>query len=123
MLAKKAPQSVRDLGPSLNTEQLWFNQSSMAAPLPQYEKGVVPEARASASRSLKRSIAPTSARISYDGHATPLISFISSREQALAQHQAELSAGERHRLARQFFMRLDSIAMGNQLVDSALGIE
>src|ERR1039457_6647729 len=30
ILAQKSPQSVHDLGASLNTEQLWFNQSSVA---------------------------------------------------------------------------------------------
>ena len=36
IVAQKSPQSVRDLGASLNTEQLWFNQSSRA-PLPGFE--------------------------------------------------------------------------------------
>ena len=35
-LTQKFPQSTRDLGPSLNTEQLWFNQSSIAD-LPDFE--------------------------------------------------------------------------------------
>ena len=36
-LAAKAPGSVRDVGPSLNTEQLWFNLAP-TAPLPGWEK-------------------------------------------------------------------------------------
>ncbi|HVT96774.1 MAG TPA: ABC transporter substrate-binding protein, partial [Acidobacteriaceae bacterium] len=37
LLRKKAPGMARDLGPSLNTEQMWFNQSP-ASPLPAWEK-------------------------------------------------------------------------------------
>ena len=75
MLKQKAPASVRDLGPSLNTEQLWFNQSPQA-PLPAWEKSWF-QARAfrvAVSQGINRA---DLARIAYEGHATPAYSFIS----------------------------------------------
>ena len=75
LLAGKAPQAVRDLGPSLNTEQLWFNQSSMAA-LPEFEKAWFQSQgfRVAVSEAIHRA---DLARIAFDGHATPAFSFIS----------------------------------------------
>jgi peptide/nickel transport system substrate-binding protein len=75
ILSKKAPQSVRDLGASLNTEQLWFNQSALAA-LPDYEKAWFMNRgfRVAVSQAIRRA---DLARIAYDGHATPAYGFIS----------------------------------------------
>ena len=75
LLAKKSPQSVRDLGPTLNTEQLWFNQSIMAA-LPNYERAWFQsrEFRVAVSMAIHRA---DLARIAFDGHATPADDFIS----------------------------------------------
>ncbi|PYT96944.1 MAG: hypothetical protein DMG38_21665 [Acidobacteria bacterium] len=36
-LAKEAPSAVRDIGPSLDSEQIWFNQVP-SAPIPDYKK-------------------------------------------------------------------------------------
>ncbi len=75
MLKQKAPASVRDLGPSLNTEQLWFNQAPQA-PLPAWERSWF-QARAfrvAVSQGINRA---DLARIAYEGHATPAYSFIS----------------------------------------------
>jgi peptide/nickel transport system substrate-binding protein len=75
LLAGKAPQSTHDLGPTLNTEQLWFNQSAMAA-LPDFEKLWFQNQgfRVAVSQAIHRA---DLARIAYAGHATPAYTFIS----------------------------------------------
>ena len=75
LLSHKAPASVRDLGPSLNTEQMWFNQSPLA-PLPAWEKGWFQSQafRLAVSGAINRA---DLARIAYQGHATAAHSFIS----------------------------------------------
>jgi len=75
VLAQKAPRAVHDLGPSLNTEQMWFNQSP-AAPIPAYEKAwfTSKNFRNAVSLALRRA---DLARIAYDGHATPANGFVS----------------------------------------------
>lgn len=75
LLRKKSPGMVRDLGPSLNTEQMWFNQSP-AAPLPDWEKAWFQNRafRVAVSQAIHRA---DLARIAYLGHATPAYSFIS----------------------------------------------
>jgi peptide/nickel transport system substrate-binding protein len=75
VLAQKAPQAVHDMGPSLNTEQMWFNQSP-TAPIPAWEKAWFTSRafRNAVSMAIKRA---DLARIAYDGHATPANGFIS----------------------------------------------
>jgi peptide/nickel transport system substrate-binding protein len=75
ILAQKSPQSVHDLGASLNTEQLWFNQSS-AAPLPEFERAWFQNQgfRVAVSEAIHRA---DLARIAYDGHATSAFGFVS----------------------------------------------
>ena len=75
VLSRTLPQAARDLGPSLNTEQLWFNQASNS-PLPGYEKQWFQSTgfRVAVSRAIQRS---DLARIAYSGHATPAYGFIS----------------------------------------------
>lgn len=75
VVARREPSAARDLGPSLNTEQLWFNQSP-ASPLPEYEKAWFRSQgfRAAISEAIHRA---DMARIAYDGHATPAFDFIS----------------------------------------------
>src|ERR1017187_5193595 len=75
ILAQKSPQSVHDLGASLNTEQLWFNQSS-AAPLPEFERAWFQNRgfRVAVSEAIHRA---DLARIAYAGHATPAFGFVS----------------------------------------------
>lgn len=75
LLRARAPDLVRDLGPSLNTEQIWFNQSP-SSPLPQWERTWFQSRafRVAVSRAIHRS---DLARIAYLGHATPAYSFIS----------------------------------------------
>lgn len=75
LLAQKSPGTARDLGPSLNSEQMWFNQSP-AAPLPDFEKAWFQNRtfRVAISQSIHRA---DLARIAYDGHATPAYGFIS----------------------------------------------
>ncbi len=75
LLAQSNPESMHDLGPSLNTEQMWFNQAP-GAPLPAWEKAWFQ------SRSFRMAVSLTIhradlARIAYDGHATPASGFIS----------------------------------------------
>ncbi len=75
LLKKKAPSTVRDLGPSLNTEQMWFNQSP-ASPLPAWERSWFQQRafRVAVSQAIHRE---DLARIAYQGHATPAYGFIS----------------------------------------------
>jgi peptide/nickel transport system substrate-binding protein len=75
LLQQKTPNAVRDLGPSLNTEQMWFNQSPAAA-LPAWERAWFQSQtfRVAVSRAIHRA---DLARIAYQGHATPAYSFIS----------------------------------------------
>jgi peptide/nickel transport system substrate-binding protein len=75
MLERRAPQAVRDLGPSLNTEQMWFNQSP-ASPLPSWERTWFQNRafRLAVSQAIRRQ---DLARIAYLGHATPATSFVS----------------------------------------------
>lgn len=75
LLARRAPGTARDLGPSLNTEQMWFNQAP-GAPLPGYEKQWFTNRsfRVAISQAIHRA---DLARIGYDGHATPAYGFIS----------------------------------------------
>lgn len=75
LLKQKDAGAVRDLGPSLNTEQLWFNQVPGAA-LPAWEKTWFQSQafRVAVSRAIHRA---DLARIAYEGHATPAYSFMS----------------------------------------------
>ncbi|MGI4829299.1 MAG: ABC transporter substrate-binding protein [Janthinobacterium lividum] len=74
-LNHRAPGTVHDLGASLNTEQMWFNQSS-SAPLPAWEKAWFSNRafRQAVSQAIHRA---DLARIAYAGHATPANGFIS----------------------------------------------
>jgi peptide/nickel transport system substrate-binding protein len=80
LLRQKAPGTVRDLGPSLNTEQMWFNQAP-ASPLPMWEKAWFQSQafRVAVSQAIHRE---DLARVVYLGHATPAYSFISSANSA-----------------------------------------
>lgn len=80
LLKRKAPNMVRDLGPSLNTEQLWFNEDP-GAPFPEWEKAWYRSQafRVAVSQAIKRA---DLARIAYQGHATPAYSFISPANSA-----------------------------------------
>ena len=75
LLRRRDPAAARDLGPSLNTEQMWFNQSP-ASPLPTWEKGWFASQafRVAVSQAIHRE---DLVRIAYLGHATPAYSFIS----------------------------------------------
>jgi peptide/nickel transport system substrate-binding protein len=80
LLSGKAPKSIHDLGPTLNTEQLWFNQAP-GAPLPDFEKSWYLNRgfRVAVSQAIHRA---DLARIAYDGHATPAFGFISPANKA-----------------------------------------
>jgi peptide/nickel transport system substrate-binding protein len=116
LLAQKSPQSARDLGASLNTEQLWFNQASQAA-LPDYEKAWFQNRgfRVAVSQAIHRA---DLARIAYDGHATPAYGFISPANKMWHNDSLKVpqeSVAEANRLlASSGFHR-----SGNQLWDSA----
>ena len=75
LLAAKAPGAVKDLGPTLNTEQMWFNQAD-APSLPAWEKKWFQSRafRMAISMALKRE---DMVRIAYDGHATVASGFVS----------------------------------------------
>jgi peptide/nickel transport system substrate-binding protein len=106
-LARSRPDSVHDLGPSLNTEQLWFNESP-TSPLPPWEKSWFTDRvfRVAVSEAIHRA---DLCRIAYSGHATPATGFISpanrnwfnqhlqSPSENLAQAQAALEKEGFHR--------------------------
>lgn len=75
LLRRRDPSAAHDLGPSLNTEQMWFNQSP-SSPLPAWEKSWFQSRafRVAVSQAIHRA---DLARIAYLGHATPAYSFIS----------------------------------------------
>ncbi|MGB6692443.1 MAG: ABC transporter substrate-binding protein [Terracidiphilus sp.] len=85
LLKKRDPSSVRDLGPSLNTEQMWFNQAP-GAPIPAWEKSWFQNRafRVAVSQAIHRD---DLARIAYLGHATPAYSFISPANTEWYDHQ------------------------------------
>ena len=80
LLNQRRPGTARDLGASLNTEQLWFNQAA-GSPLPEYERAWFSSQafRVAVSSAMHRA---DLARIAYDGHATPAFSFISPANRA-----------------------------------------
>lgn len=114
-LARRMPGALHDLGPSLNTEQMWFNQAP-GAPLPAYEKQWFTSTafRNAVSGALHRS---DMARIAFDGHATPATGYISPVNRAwynktlAAPHEdakASLALLERsgfHKVGSQLFDR------------------
>jgi peptide/nickel transport system substrate-binding protein len=68
-LKKKAPTAVRDLGPSLEPEMLWFNQAP-GAPIPEFRKAWFrsKEFRRALSAAINRE---DLCRLAYRGHASP----------------------------------------------------
>lgn len=116
ILSQRSPQSVHDLGPSLNTEQLWFNQSSRA-PLPEFERAWFRNRgfRVAVSEAIHRA---DLARIAYAGHATPAFGFISPANKRWhnddLKYPHESVADANRMLAASGFHR-----GGNQLYDSA----
>jgi len=114
-LARKSPESVHDLGASLNTEQLWFNQSARAS-LPDHEMAWF------RSRSFRVAVSEAMhrqdlARIAYSGHATPAFGFISPANalwhNSSLKYPHENVADANQMLAASGFHR-----SGNQLYDS-----
>ncbi len=109
-LARSLPQSAYDLGPSLNTEQLWFNQAP-GAPLPAFEKAWFQNQafRVAISRAIHRA---DLARLAYAGHATPAYGFISPANHvwydAQAQAPHEDAAAAQQLLAGAGFRRVQS---------------
>ncbi len=79
-LTRRMPGALHDLGASLNTEQMWFNQADRA-PIPAYEKQWFTDVafRKAVSEALHRG---DMARIAFDGHATPANGFISPANSA-----------------------------------------
>jgi peptide/nickel transport system substrate-binding protein len=116
LLRQKVPGSVRDLGPSLNTEQMWFNQSP-TSPLPAWEKAWFEnqEFRVAVSQAIHRD---DLARVVYLGHATPAYSFISPANsawynRALKAPHSDVAA------ARAGLLRAGFRMQGANLVDAA----
>lgn len=116
MLRKKDPAAVRDLGPSLNSEQIWFNQDP-ASPLPAWEKAWFQSQtfRVAISQAIRRD---DLARVVYLGHATPAYSFISPANSAW--YNRSLSAPHTDpAAARAALLRAGFRMQGSQLVDAA----
>lgn len=110
LLKRKDASLVRDLGPSLNTEQMWFNQSP-AAPLPSWEKSWFQSRafRVAVSQAIHRA---DLARLAYEGHATPAYTFISPAnvswyDRTISAPREDLNAA-RSGLARAGFRLNDS---------------
>jgi peptide/nickel transport system substrate-binding protein len=78
-LSRQMPQAARDLGPSLESEMMWFNQVP-SAPIPAYKKAWF------ASTAFRRAISAAInradlCRLVYQGHATPAIGPVSPANQ------------------------------------------
>jgi peptide/nickel transport system substrate-binding protein len=75
VINRSSPPSAHDMGPSLDTEQLWFNQGS-GAPIPEKEKAWFrnQDFRVAIAEAVRRS---DLVRVAFAGHATPADSFIS----------------------------------------------
>jgi peptide/nickel transport system substrate-binding protein len=116
MLRQKAPGSVRDLGPSLNTEQMWFNQSP-AAPLPAWEKAWFRNQafRVAVSQAIHRD---DIARLVYLGHGTPAYSFISPANSTWYNH-ALTPPHSNVAAARAGLLQAGFRLHGNQLEDAS----
>ena len=115
MLQQRDPGAVRDLGPSLNTEQMWFNQAP-GAPLPAWEKAWFRSQafRVAVSQAIHRD---DIARVVYLGHATPAYSFISPANsvwynRSLTAPRSDVAA------ARAGLLRAGFRMQGTQLVDA-----
>lgn len=116
MLRQRDPGAVRDLGPSLNTEQMWFNQAP-GAPLPAWEKAWFRSQafRVAVSQAIHRD---DLVRVVYLGHATPAYSFISPANsvwynRGLTAPHSDVAA------ARAGLLRAGFRMQGRQLVDAA----
>ena len=89
LLDRRAPGTAHDLGASLNTEQLWFNQSP-AAPMLAYEHAWFQSRafRVAVSEAIHRD---DLARIAYDGHATPARGFVSPNNTIWADKSLQIT--------------------------------
>jgi peptide/nickel transport system substrate-binding protein len=116
LVAQKSPQSLHDLGASLNTEQLWFNQAGRA-PLPDFEKAWFQNRsfRTAISKAIHRA---DLARIAYNGHATPAFGFISPSN-TVWQNKALDYPRESVEDANRILSAAGFHRNGNQLYDSA----
>jgi peptide/nickel transport system substrate-binding protein len=116
LLRQKAPATVRDLGPSLNTEQMWFNQAP-ASPLPAWEKSWFQNQafRVAVSQAIHRD---DLARVVYLGHATPAYSFISPANSAWYSHALAAPHSDPD-AARAGLLRAGFRMQGSQLLDAA----
>ena len=75
LINQHSANSAHDMGPSLDTEQMWFNQGS-GAPIAEAEKAWFrnQEFRVAVAQAVRRA---DLVRVAYAGHATPADSFIS----------------------------------------------
>ncbi len=107
--------SARDFGPSLNTEQMWFNQSA-ASPLPAYER--VWFANQAFRQAVSMAIQRTDlARIAYKGHAIPAYSFISPANRTWHNASLHIAAQDIH--AAQMLLQQAGFRLSKgKLVDS-----
>lgn len=74
-LHSEDPSAARDLGPSIESEEMWFNQV-LRSPLPEYKKSWF------RSRNFRRAISMSInrsdlARVAFRGHATPSVGLLS----------------------------------------------
>lgn len=113
-LNRRVPGSVHDLGPSLNTEQMWFNQAP-SAPLPAFEKAWFTNRafRNAVSQAIHRA---DLARIAYNGHATPANGFISPAN-SVWYNRSLPSANANPVAALQLLAQAGFRKQGNVLVD------
>lgn len=110
----RASRGVRDVGASLNTEQMWFNQAP-ASPLPAYEKAWFSNTafRQAVSLSIRRA---DLVRIAYKGHATPAYGFVSPSNHAWYTPSV-VTAYDTHR-AGELLQHAGFHLNGRQLIDA-----
>jgi peptide/nickel transport system substrate-binding protein len=125
LINRSSPPSAHDMGPSLDTEQLWFNQGN-GAPIPETEKAWFrnQDFRVAVAQAVHRS---DLVRVAFAGHATPADSFISPanaewRNMQLRAPREDKHAALAHLNAAGFRMRAGLLydAAGNQVTFSLL---
>lgn len=117
LLKRRDAALVRDLGPSLNTEQMWFNQA-VGAPIPAWEKAWFQSRafRVAISQAIHRD---DLARIAYQGHATPAYGFISPANSAW--YDSKLSVPHNNVTAAKAGLAFAGFHLNNGVLEDSTG--
>lgn len=116
-LKARKPEEARDLGPSLDTEQMWFNQAARS-PLPAYKKAwyASREFRQAVSLAIRRE---DLVKVVYRGHATPAFGPVSPANRAW--HNAGLKPKGSDPAAALALLRQAGFQFANNTLQDAQG--